>query len=152
MLPARNATKDELIAWCIQNPNRLIGYFADASAFADIVVLAVQRMYTSNALSLADTINLSGKIIIDANNPIDESIPRLNGLFHYFTSANKSLMEQLQLQHPDAFFVKAFNSVGNAHMYKPGFNGVKPTMFNYGNDAIAKKVTEILFTFGWHKA
>jgi len=150
MLSARIATNDELIAWRIQNPTGHIGHFAEAAAFANIVVLAVKGMYASNALSLADTNNLTGKIIIDATNPIAEDMPPVNGVLHYFTPANESLMEQLQVQHPDAFFVKAFNSVGNAIMYKPDFNGVKPTMFICGNEAAAKQtVTDILFSFGW---
>jgi predicted dinucleotide-binding enzyme len=153
MLSSRNATKDELIAWRIQNPTGLIGNFADAALFAEIVVLAVQGEYASNACSLADTNNLTGKVIIDATNPISHDVPPVNGVLHYFTPANESLMEQLQVQHPAAMFVKAFNSVGNAYMYKPDFNGVKPTMFICGNDAGAKQtVTEILHAFGWETA
>jgi hypothetical protein len=49
--------------------------------------------------------------------------------------------------------VKAFNTVGNAHMFKPAFPGGPPTMFIGGNDAGAKaKVTEILTSFGWEVA
>jgi predicted dinucleotide-binding enzyme len=51
---------------------------------------------------------------------------------------------------PEAKLVKAFNSVGNAFMYKPDFGGIKPTMFICGNDEEAKKtVTSILDSFGW---
>jgi len=46
--------------------------------------------------------------------------------------------------------VKAFNSVGNAYMYKPRFAGGMPTMFICGNDESAKKdVKNILDRFGW---
>jgi predicted dinucleotide-binding enzyme len=59
-------------------------------------------------------------------------------------------MERIQKQIPDAKIVKAFNSVGNAFMYKPNFAGGKPTMFICGNDDGAKKtVTDILTTFGF---
>jgi predicted dinucleotide-binding enzyme len=59
-------------------------------------------------------------------------------------------MEDLQKLAPKAKFVKAFNSVGNAQMYKPVFKEGKPTMFICGDDAAAKKqVTEILDRFGW---
>jgi 8-hydroxy-5-deazaflavin:NADPH oxidoreductase len=59
-------------------------------------------------------------------------------------------MERIQRLIPKAHVVKAFNSVGNAFMYKPNFPGGKPTMFICGNDAEAKKtVTQILDTFGW---
>ena len=59
-------------------------------------------------------------------------------------------MEKIQEVLPEARIVKAFNSVGNVFMYKPDFNGIKPTMFICGNDEDAKKtVTEILNSFGW---
>ena len=46
--------------------------------------------------------------------------------------------------------MKAFNIVGNAHMFRPQFPGGPPDMFICGNDASAKvKVTEILKAFGW---
>jgi len=59
-------------------------------------------------------------------------------------------MEQLQGEFPSARFVKAFNSVGNAFMINPDFNGIKPSMFICGNDADAKsQVAAILDQFGW---
>jgi predicted dinucleotide-binding enzyme len=58
-------------------------------------------------------------------------------------------MEDLQKLLPDAKVVKAFNSVGNAVMYKPKFSGTRPTMFICGNDESAKEtVTDILDSFG----
>jgi predicted dinucleotide-binding enzyme len=66
------------------------------------------------------------------------------------TGLDESLMEKLQRQSPDARFVKAFNSVGAALMYKPSFKEGKPSMFICGNDTHAKKqVTAILTAFGW---
>jgi len=59
-------------------------------------------------------------------------------------------MEELQAAFPEARFVKAFNSVGNVLMYKPGFKDATPTMFICGNDMAAKEtVREILDKFGW---
>lgn len=59
-------------------------------------------------------------------------------------------MERLQKLIPAAKFVKAFNSVGNAVMYKPNLAGGPPSMFICGNDNEAKKtVTDILVSFGW---
>jgi hypothetical protein len=46
--------------------------------------------------------------------------------------------------------VKAFNIVGNTHMFRPEFPGGPPTMFICGNDEDAKKtVSNILTSFGW---
>src|SRR5450432_1043956 len=59
-------------------------------------------------------------------------------------------MEKIQTLLPEANIVKAFNSVGNALMYKPDYGGIKPTMFMCGNNEAAKKtVTGILTNFGW---
>jgi 8-hydroxy-5-deazaflavin:NADPH oxidoreductase len=68
----------------------------------------------------------------------------------YFTTLDDSLMERIQKWLPDAKLVKAFNSVGNGLMYRPGFKGGPPTMFICGNDEEAKKkVSGILRSFGW---
>jgi 8-hydroxy-5-deazaflavin:NADPH oxidoreductase len=62
-------------------------------------------------------------------------------------------MERLQSALPDAHFVKAFNSVGNAAMVNPQFPGGKPTMFICGNNETAKAVARgILDQFGWETA
>ena len=58
-------------------------------------------------------------------------------------------MEQLQHEFPEALFVKAFNSVGNALMVNPQFEGGQPTMFICGNNEVAKKtVRGFLGEFG----
>ncbi|HRG92864.1 MAG TPA: DNA-binding protein, partial [Chitinophagaceae bacterium] len=78
------------------------------------------------------------------------AVPPEEGVLKYFTSLEDSLMERLQKIIPDAKLVKAFNSVGNAFMYKPAFKDGVPTMFICGNDAAAKHtVTGILSRFGW---
>ena len=87
--------------------------------------------------------------MIDTTNPIAKAPPE-NGVLKFFTSLDRSLMEDLQKLLPDAKFVKAFNSVGNAVMYKPEYAEGKPTMFICGNDDAAKKtVADILTSFGW---
>ena len=74
----------------------------------------------------------------------------MNGVLKYFTDINSSLLEKLQIILPEANFVKAFSSVGNAVMYKPHYTEGKPTMFICGNDDASKKtVTNILTAFGW---
>jgi predicted dinucleotide-binding enzyme len=100
-------------------------------------------------LGLAGAENLAEKTIIDATNPIAEA-PPVKGVLSYFTAQNESLMEHLQLEFPEARFVKAFNSVGSALMVNPRLEDGRPTMFICGNDAAAKKaVTEVLDQFGW---
>jgi 8-hydroxy-5-deazaflavin:NADPH oxidoreductase len=101
------------------------------------------------AINLSGPENFAGKTVIDTTNPIADA-PPVNGVLQFFTSMNSSLMERIQELLPGANVVKAFNSVGNNLMYKPGYDNTLPTMFICGNNAEAKKtVTEILTTFGW---
>lgn len=114
-----------------------------------VVVLAVKGTAAESAVSGCGPDKLSGKVVIDATNPIADEAPD-NDVLRYFTDINESLMEKLQAMAPDARFVKAFSCVGNPHMIDPDFGGQKPTMFICGNDEEAKReVTSILTTFGW---
>jgi len=71
----------------------------------------------------------------------------------FFTNLDESLMERLQNAFPEAHFVKAFSSVGNACMVNPQFQGGKPTMFICGNSEAAKAtVRGVLDQFGWETA
>jgi predicted dinucleotide-binding enzyme len=125
-----------------------VGSFAETAAFGDLIVLAAKGTTAIDTLKLAGTGNLKGKTVIDATNPIAEA-PPVNGVLKFFTSLDNSLMEQLQATFPEAHFVKAFSSVGNALMVNPDLGGIKPTMFICGNDASAKKeVSKILDQFG----
>jgi predicted dinucleotide-binding enzyme len=139
----------KLQEWAAQHPGALVGSFADAAKFAEIVVLAVGGSAALEAAQLADADNLAGKTVIDACNPIGGG-PPVNGVLSYFTGINDSLMERLQKAFPAAHFVKAFNSVGSAQMVNPQFAGGAPTMFICGDDAEAKKaVAKLLDQFGW---
>lgn len=125
------------------------GSFSDAAAYGDIIVLAVKGTVAESVLYQSGKVNLSGKIVIDATNPIADAAP-VNGVLRYYTSLEDSQMERLQSAFPDARFVKAFNSVGNNFMINPDFDGIKPTMFICGNDDDAKsQVRSILDKFGW---
>ncbi|MFZ0711719.1 MAG: NAD(P)-binding domain-containing protein [Terrimicrobiaceae bacterium] len=144
--------RSKLEDWAAQNPEGRIGGFADAAAFADLVVLAVKGAVAADALRLATAANLAGKPVIDATNPIAD-LPPVNGVLRFFTNLDESLMERLQREFPEARFVKAFNSVGAGRMVNPQFEGGKPTMFICGNDEPAREtVSKILGQFGWETA
>jgi hypothetical protein len=129
--------------------NADVGSVAEAASYGDILVLAVKGTAAMETLKSAGEENLEGKSVIDATNPIADAPPE-NGVLKFFTSLDQSLMEQLQNAFPDAHFVKAFNSVGNALMVDPDLGGTRPTMFICGNDAGAKmEVSEILDLFGF---
>ncbi|MBS1531548.1 MAG: NAD(P)-binding domain-containing protein [Bacteroidetes bacterium] len=141
---------DKLNEWKSQQGENLsVGSFADAAEFGDILVLAVKGDAAMQVLDTADSADIEGKTIIDATNPIEPAPPE-NGVLRFFTSINQSLMEALQKAHPNARFVKAFNSVGASLMINPDFGSVKPSMFICGNSADAKKeVTDINTLFGY---
>jgi len=125
------------------------GTFADAARFGDVVVLAVKGVAAASVIGLCGSGTLDGKVVIDTTNPIAEK-PPVNGVLSYFTTLDRSLMEQLQERVPAARFVKAFSCVGNALMVNPKLPGGPPTMFICGNDALAKaQVRAILDRFGW---
>ena len=129
--------------------NGRVGSFADAAAFGELVVLAVKASAAKKILEMADAKNLKGKVVIDTSNPIADA-PSENGVIKFFTSLDKSFMEQLQSDLPEVHFVKAFSNIGSALMVNPNFGGIKPTMFICGNNENAKKeVTKILDQFGF---
>lgn len=125
-----------------------VGTYADVAADADTIVLAVKGTAAEEVVQgLKD--QLAGKTVIDTTNPITDQAPD-EGVLKYFTTLDESLMERLQAIAPEAKFVKAFNSVGNAYMVQPNFNGTKPVMFICGNDNDAKnEAGDLLETLGW---
>lgn len=152
MLGTRDTGKADVVKWKEANPKGQTGTFADTAAFGDVLVLAVAGLAAEEALAQSGAENLRGKVVIDATNPIAKEAPE-GGVLKFFTDLNQSLMERLQRAFPEARFVKAFNSVGNALMYKPQFAEGRPTMFICGADSGAKHtVTDIVNRFGWETA
>ena len=149
MLGTRDMNKTEVQKWAAENSGGKTGAFDTTAKFGEIIVLAIAGYAAEDAIKLAGIENFTGKPVIDTTNPLSAE-PPVNGVLQFFTANNESLMERIQKVLPKAGIVKAFNSVGNVFMYKPDFNGVKPTMFICGNDEDAKKtVTKILDSFGW---
>jgi predicted dinucleotide-binding enzyme len=151
LMGSRAAGNDKARAWVAEaGPKAKEGTFADAAAFADVVVLATLGAATEDAIEMAGPERLRGKVIIDATNPLDFSggmPPKL------FVGHTDSLGERIQRLCPDAHVVKCFNTVGNASMFRPAHAGGPPTMFICGNSDDAKgKVGAILKDFGWDVA
>lgn len=124
-----------------------VGDFAKTAQFAEVAVLCTLWSATQDAIAAIGPKNLANKIVIDVTNPFDFSKGMPPSLA---VSGNDSGGETVQRWLPKSLVVKAFNSVGNEHMYKPLFANGLPTMFYCGNDAGAKEVVKsILFSFGW---
>jgi len=125
-----------------------VGTFADVAGNAEIIVLAAKGTAAEDIISSVGT-ELSGKTVLDTTNPITDA-PPTDGVLHFFTSLDESLMERLQAAVPAAHFVKAFSTTGAATMVKPQYAAGRPTMFICGNDADAKQTaTAILNELGW---
>ncbi len=148
MLGTRNTSKAEVVKFN-EETGIDVGTFDETATYGDILVLTTKGSAAIEAIQLAGIENLGGKIIIDTTNPI-APLPPTNGVLHFTTTLESSMMEQLQQAAPNAKFVKAFNTVGNTLMYKPQLPGGTPSMFICGNDDTAKQtVTKILDAFGW---
>jgi predicted dinucleotide-binding enzyme len=144
---SRDAANEKALAWAREmGPQASVGTFADAAAFGEVAVLATLGEANKSVLRAAGPEALRGKVVIDATNPLDFS----GGLPKLVVPEGGSAGQQVQRLLPGAHVVKAFNTVGNAHMFRPDFPGGPPDMFICGNDEEAKrKVTAILTDFGW---
>ena len=146
---SREANNEKAKAWVAETgPAASTGSFAEAAQSAEVAVLCTLWSGTENALRMAGTQNLAGKVLIDATNPLvfTPGAPPALALGHTDSGG-----EHVQRWAPQAHVVKAFNTVGHAHMFKPQFAGGPPDMFICGNDAGAKTtVTDILTAFGWN--
>jgi predicted dinucleotide-binding enzyme len=147
MMGSRDANNPRIKDWMAKAGGRTSGgTFDQASTFGEVVVLATGWSGTENALRLAGPTNLAGKVLIDATNPLDfSSTPPRLAVGHADSGG-----EQVQRWLPGARVVKAFNIIGNAHMFRPDFPGGPPHMFICGNEEPAKRtVSTILNEFGW---
>ncbi len=123
------------------------GTFADAAKFGDLLVMATLGVANPQVVESAGPSNFSGKILIDATNPLDFSAGFPPDLA---IKGNDSGGETLQRLLSGAKVVKAFNTLTSSLMFRPDLPGGPPDMLIAGDDAEAKKtVTGILAEFGW---
>jgi 8-hydroxy-5-deazaflavin:NADPH oxidoreductase len=102
----------------------------DAVAGAEVLVLATPWSATKAALHEAG--DLRGKVVVDATNPLKADGSGL--AIGHATSAG----EQVAGWAPGARVVKAFNTIGAAHMADPRFGTQRASMFICGDDTDAK--------------
>ena len=145
---ARDARNDKALAWAREmGANASVGTFADAASFGEVLVLATLGVANESAITMAGPEKFRRKILMDTTNPLDFSSgmpPKLA------VSGNDSGGERVQRLLPEVHVVKAFNTVGNAFMFRPQFPGGPPDMFICGDDDDAKtKVAALLRDFGW---
>ena len=127
-------------------PEGQIGTFAETAEFGDVIVLSVLGSAADEVVKLAGVENLTGKIVIDASDPLDFSSGR-PGLF---VGTTDSLGERIQRLIPRAYVVKGLNIVQADVMINPRLTGDEPDMFIAGDNEEAKHtVTQLLGEFGW---
>lgn len=111
----------------------------DAVAQANIIVLAVPGLMVENIVS--ELGSLAGKIIIDPTNPLREGS---DGMYELSTeSSNGELIQTLQ---PDAYVVKAFNTLNWSTMIDPASSGGPVSIPLVGDSDEAKQVVAKLVT------
>ena len=148
MIGSRDPGKPELREWLSgEGAGIEAGTFAEAAAHGELLVLAVLGNAAEEAIADAGPDNFSGKVVIDAMNPLDFSggfPPKLS------IAGEDSLGERVQRALPDAKVVKAFNTIGNPYFVDPSFSEGQPTMLIAGDDEDAKRtVGDVLADFGW---
>lgn len=146
MIGTRDAEK--LKGWQSSNQRVMIGSFAETAAHGEMVFNATNGAASLQALTMAGTENLSGKILVDVSNPLDFS----NGFPPSLTVfGTDSLAEQIQRAFPLTKVVKTLNTVTARVMVYPleVANG-DHHVFISANDVEAKsQVMDLLRSFGW---
>lgn len=117
---------------------------AEATAFADVVILALPWAAMEDALSgLGD---LAGKIVIDCTNPLGRSNGGIGLLLGHTTSGGETVQRLL----PHARVVKTLNQVGAELMAENGRLSLRPAMLMAGDDDAAKgAVADLLRDLGF---
>jgi predicted dinucleotide-binding enzyme len=120
------------------------GTAAEAAAFGEIIVLTTPWPSTEAAIrSMGD---LSGRIILDATNPLAMGPDGLGLEIGHSISAG----EKVQGWAKGASVFKTLNTTGFGNMADPVFHGVKSVMFVAGDDAANKpKVVELVAALGF---
>jgi 8-hydroxy-5-deazaflavin:NADPH oxidoreductase len=129
-------------------PGATVSTFAAAAARSAIIINASNGMASLEALQMAGTENLAGKILIDVANELDFS----QGMPPRSLAADTAALgEKIQAAFPTTKVVKTLNTMNCAIMVNPQqIDHGNHTVFVSGNDGAAKAtVTELLQSFGW---
>ena len=144
---SRTADNEKATAWASEAGDAAShGTFADAAAFAELVVNASSGKHSLEVLEAAGEA-LDGKVLVDVSNPLDFS----NGFPPSLTvCSDDSLAEQIQRAHPAAKVVKALNTLSNVLMVDPRkLDGTHHTFVSSDHDDAKKIVGELLESFDW---
>jgi 8-hydroxy-5-deazaflavin:NADPH oxidoreductase len=133
-LGVRKPTSEKL-APLLAETGAVAASVTDAVREAEVVVLATPW---SGTLEVVGSVDLAGKVVIDATNPL---LPNLGGLA---VAGDSSGAEQIQNAAPRARLVKCFNTTGANNYLAPRYPGGTAAMFYCGDDAEAKRAVRKL--------
>ena len=120
------------------------GTAAEAAASADVIVLATP--WNGAEATIRSLGDVSGKIILDATNPLAMGPDGLGLEIGHDTSAGEKVQDWAK----SASVFKTLNTTGYGNMADPVVGGVKSVMFVAGDDAAAKpKVIALLAALGF---
>jgi predicted dinucleotide-binding enzyme len=133
--------------WLAANPTIALVDLPSAAESAEVVVNATRGHASLESLAAAGALNLAGKPLLDAANPLDFSAgfpPTLT------VKDTDSLGEQIQRAFPESLVVKGLNTLTAALMTRPDLLPEPTTLPIAGDDSQAKAVvTGLLEEFGW---
>jgi 8-hydroxy-5-deazaflavin:NADPH oxidoreductase len=138
--------------WHAANKTVSLGTFANAAAYGEIIINALQGAITIATLKTINSTSFEGKTFIDISNPLDFSKGFPPSLIEGLNNDN-SLGEEIQKTIPNAKIVKTMNTMYAGLMINPRALGEDSTVFVSGNDADAKNTVKgILASFGWKES
>ncbi len=133
---SRSATNENATKWAQSlGANARSATFADAATFGEIIFNCTGGSHSLEALNLAGTAPLRGKILIDVANPLQSGE---DGSITLSLCNNDSLGERIQEAFPETKVVKALNTVNCEVMVNPSRVPGDHNLFICGNDVGAK--------------
>jgi predicted dinucleotide-binding enzyme len=145
---SRTAGNEKAVAWVeATGSGTSEGTFADAAAWAEVVVNATGGLVSVDVLTAAGADNLAGKVVLDVSNPLDFSAgfpPKV------VQPDGRSLGELLASTFPDAQIVKTLNTMSADVMVAPRSLAGTHSVFVASDSADAKALAaDLLHGFGW---
>ncbi len=114
----------------LQNDNTRALSITEAVALSEVILLAIPPVAIDDVLPLMG--DLTGKVVIDATNSINNQVHGHPTLFHYLSAQTK------------ADLVKCFNSTGFENMLNPIYPAGPLDMFMAGDNQRAKTIAHQL--------
>ena len=148
MMGSRDEANPPAVVWARDaGQHALYGTFMNAAAFGEIIFNCTLGLASMDALQMAGTENLKGKVLIDTSNPIDRTTDR----WTLTVSNTDSLGEQIQRAFPETKVVKTLNTVNANVMVDPAKLLERTHVFVSGNDIEAKAIVVRILRdwFGW---